>query len=1517
MAGVARLLSTLRETNLWPIIGAGLVLFALAVGLDTAARLDDAHARRVAGARAGLERLVAVAAPAVDAALARRDAGAVERLLRDLVGGRNATLAAVADTGQRAVHASDPGLLGRPLSPHVESPAGVVARASLPSAGHTLLMVRDLGPGHAEMARAYWSAAARTVAAAVLITVIGGLLVSVRVLRSARRLAGVLSRLGDHGRPPDAPGGAERAEVLDPGGVYQEATDKLSRRLHELEHARAAFAERGEYLEVTLRSIGDAVIVADAGGRVRALNAMAEQLTGWSEQDAAGRPLSEVFSNAATNGDEGPVLDARSMDAAREGDPLACEALLTARDGAVRRVALTAGPIRMREERHGAVIAFRDITEEAELREALAASERRLSAAVEGGAIGIWEWDAVTDAFDHAGPWVAHFSDRVPGGVTTGDALVAVTHPEDVQRSREDLVRHLRGESEVYESEQRILQRDDTYRHFLIRGRVSERGPEGRALKVVGTYTDVTELRVGRQQLELALEFGRQGLYEWRPLEDALVLSDSWYAHFGYEPGSITRMREQFEALVHPEDREHAREAIVDALRGERDYEAEFRVRAADGSDRWVLARGVVDQRDEQGRAVHTVGTHLDVTELKRTQERLQLAFEATRQGFMEWWPLEDRLVPDGSWYRLTGYTPGEITTTGWMLQEDRIHPQERDRLIRLLEELAQGERESGTAEYRLRFASGEYHWLLASGKVSDRDADGRVSRVVGTVIDVTSLKHAEQQLQIAVEAARQGIWEWLPDVDGFIATQSWTRLFGYAADAFSSMTGIVEDVIHPDDVEASGRMLAELVDGTRDAAEMELRMRRADGDYLWVIARAIVTSRRADGRAARVVGTDFDVTESKLAEQSLEMSIKAARQGMLEWRPLEDRLLPARSWLQLTGYAPGDVVSLSQAMRQNIVHPEDAPEVERRLEALLMNEADETSVEMRIKVRSGEYLWVLARAHVASRDPDGQPTRIISTHIDVSELRRTTERLKLAVESGRQGLWEWIPQGDRLEPLTNWLQLTGYAADEVQSMGMCYERGIVHEDDAKLVISELEALTYGERSTGEIEFRIRRKSGEIFWALTRLVVAECAPDGQAVRIIGVNIDITERRAVEERLNVALDASRQGTWEWTMADDRFVPDRHWHQMFDSGDGPPETMSEVVERLAHPADRSYLRAIARGSRTLEDDRAEAEYRLRARDGRYIWVSTRTVVAERDEEQRPARIVGATIDISHLKEAEARIKLAVQNARLGLWEWLPQTDEMHFPDESMTRLTGLEPEECRTMGDVAALMHPDDTDSVKRAAEDILAGRIEEAEFVERLRRKDGSWQWLLTRGAVVERDEHERPVRVLGTSYDVTALKETERELESSRSFLRLVLDTVPDSIFWKDTDSRYLGANRRFAEQAGFRDPNEIVGLTDDDMAWHAIAERLRHEDRRLIEGEVTEIESERPLTTADGEEIWVSTTKVALSGEDGAPMGMLGVFHDITDYRHTLEDLKAQRDRVELVIGATGVGIWSLDFDR
>lgn len=163
--------------------------------------------------------------------------------------------------------------------------------------------------------------------------------------------------------------------VLRDGAV--EGVIGVAHRVTQRVRAEADLREREDQLRVTLRSIGDAVIATDTAGLVTDLNPVAELLTGWSQRDARGRPLDEVFRivNAQTRATvESPV---RQVLATGRIVGLANHTVLIARDGRERHVADSGAPICGDDGRlRGVVLVFRDVTEETQARERAQRDER-------------------------------------------------------------------------------------------------------------------------------------------------------------------------------------------------------------------------------------------------------------------------------------------------------------------------------------------------------------------------------------------------------------------------------------------------------------------------------------------------------------------------------------------------------------------------------------------------------------------------------------------------------------------------------------------------------------------------------------------------------------------------------------------------------------------------------------------------------------------------------------------------------------------------------------------------------------------------------------------------------------------------------------------------------------------------------------------------------------------------------------------------------------------------------------
>ncbi len=146
-----------------------------------------------------------------------------------------------------------------------------------------------------------------------------------------------------------------------------------------------------------------------------------------------------------------------------------------------------------------------------------------------------------------------------------------------------------------------------------------------------------------------------------------------------------------------------------------------------------------------------------------------------------------------------------------------------------------------------------------------------------------------------------------------------------------------------------------------------------------------------------------------------------------------------------------------------------------------------------------------------------------------------------------------------------------------------------------------------------------------------------------------------------------------------------------------------------------------------------------------------------------------------------------------------------------------------------------------------------------------------------------------------------ALIESQQQLAEANHLFQLVLDTIPARVFWKDTDLRFLGANRRFAQDADLESPEALIGKTDSELAWADQAERYRIDDRQVLETLTPKIGYDEPQADANGQIRWLRTSKFPLRNADGEVIGVLGTYEDITE-RKRLQDQLLQAQRLEAV---------------
>ncbi len=158
------------------------------------------------------------------------------------------------------------------------------------------------------------------------------------------------------------------------------------------------------------------------------------------------------------------------------------------------------------------------------------------------------------------------------------------------------------------------------------------------------------------------------------------------------------------------------------------------------------------------------------------------------------------------------------------------------------------------------------------------------------------------------------------------------------------------------------------------------------------------------------------------------------------------------------------------------------------------------------------------------------------------------------------------------------------------------------------------------------------------------------------------------------------------------------------------------------------------------------------------------------------------------------------------------------------------------------------------------------------------------------------------------------LLETEAELFKSKRMVEMVLDSIPVRVYWKDTNLKYLGANRLFAQDAGVASPSDLIGKSDFDLVWKAYAESYAKRDQEVMESKRPRLNYIEPQISEQGRESWLEMSQIPLTSAEGEVVGILGVYTEITERILAQRALQEHTTNLNQVQSMAHVGNWTWD---
>jgi len=618
---------------------------------------------------------------------------------------------------------------------------------------------------------------------------------------------------------------------------------------------------------------------------------------------------------------------------ASEGDPdLEHAYRLLLPDGRVKHVHALAHATQDASGKREFVGAVTDVTDHKRAEESLRASEAYLAEAQRLSHTGSWAWSLDTD--------VRHWSEecyRVLGfdprdGSPRIEELIQRIHPDDQPAFRESAKRAKHKELDE-EVDYRIVHPGGAVRDIHSIGHPVF-SPCGDLIEFTGTVIDITERKRAEEDLR-ASERKYRHLVDTTPafihtaLPDGSLdfLSRGWLEYGGLPQTDFLDWR--WTAAIHPEDVEGFVDKWRAALASGEPFVAESRVRRSDGEYRWFLQRNV-PLRDETGKIVKWYGTGIDIEERRRAEESLQSskaylaeAQRLSQTGSWAWNPATNKnTYQSEEFMRVLGYDPrAPLPSFEEFIQ--RVHPDDRAANREHFEKAIRDEADF-EFEYRIVHPDKGVRDIHVVGHPV-LSTSGHLLEFVGTVIDVTERKRAEEELRRSemelrqmLDLTPQVVAVYGPNSERVYANRVALDYIGLTLEEWrqASDRGVY---FHPDDRKQVLDSFDRAFSGG-SVEEMELRLRKGDGTYRWFFTRC-VPLRDEKGQIKRFYAASIDIDDRKRAEERLQQENVALREEIDKASMFEEIVgtSPAlKSVLsRISKVAPSDSTVLSRAKRE------------------------------------------------------------------------------------------------------------------------------------------------------------------------------------------------------------------------------------------------------------------------------------------------------------------------------------------------------------------------------------------------------------------------------------------------------------------------------------------------------------------------------------------------------------------------------------------------------------------------
>jgi PAS domain S-box-containing protein len=1202
---------------------------------------------------------------------------------------------------------------------------------------------------------------------------------------------------------------------------------------------------------------------------------------------------------------------------------------------------------------------FLDITESEKYYTELEKSNLRYEFISKAAHEGIWDWDIATNIVSLGGNYSEIMKNPVDLKEITFEQFVSVIHPDDLDRV-------LKKFNEVISDKTKRVW-EDTFRIFNNLGEivyVQEKGygvydeKEDKIIRFVGSTHDITQEVLDREALKEKAAFIEEigdnipgALFKETVYPDGSLkiyfLSEGFEKFWGVPVKHVINNPNEKIKFIHPDDIEKVRETIS-KISGKAKVTDKLRyINQKTGEIFWISINA--DANKNEDGSVTLTGVAIDVSdtekfynELEKSNRRYEYVSKAANEVIWDWDLKTNIMELAGNYEVMFGYQfPDKKVPFEFV--ESRIHPDDLEIVKKNIQfGMTDIENHHRDNYYRMLDINDNVIYIYERSYTIFDPVTNEPLKIIGTTQDITLRKKHEEE----IKQKAKFIQHLSNNIPGAIFQSVYypdgTSKLTFASEGFKELWGMeVDDVIknsdkrfipvHTEDIE---RIKSEVKECLKNLSPLDCKYRfvnQETGKISWVRSKSM-PEKMKDGSIV-LTGVIIDVTDTENYYTELEKSnkryeyvSKAANEAIWDLDLIKQEFTFGGSYQEMFGYSLPENKSGYEPI-MSMIHPDDTERVLKSVEDVLKDKSKRYwECYYRVIRKDGITVYVYDRGYVIYDEKDNVPVRFVGATQNITQRKKDEEAIKaeirrnnIIVESMTDPFF--VIGKDLKVILANQAGLNLSKNNKETLFGKDLYSFDFVKNHSDLFDLFKETMDKNEAFHGEFKIGLR-------WFDVLLYPSEI---GLAVHAR----DITKRKNQQEELEKnskfikEISDSTPGFSFQLEFNTNLVPKLNFASD-KAGDYWGIPVSEAVSGKAELFQSVHKDDINNFRKSMLDSitnltHLNFKYRLVNKiTGDIRWVRAAAIPTRL--ENGNTLVNGAVIDITDaetyytkLEQANQRYEHVSKATNNAIWE-LDLKKGVCIIGGAYEEMFGYNlPDNILTDEFHEKLLHPDDLEDVNRSKKEALKDKTNRYwERSYRIVRKDGEVRFVNDRAYIVYDEENETPVKIIGSTQDITENIEHEEALKKNAKFIKEISESMHGFIFQTEYDENY-NAKLNYASKNAY----DYWGVTPEEVIVDPskLLGSIHFED--IAEVVNKRIDSAKNLTNMNfkfryvnkttGEIKWVRAMAVPTRLENGHTL-VNGTIVDITDTENYYNKLEEATRRYEYLSKATHETIWEMD---